>query len=420
MRTNCASNNISQDYGLFVRSKTRSARHLEESPVRNASFFGHNSDRLYHGLVNEFEVLGKQNTNSYVKIESNGKETSLFTPLHASFDKEINKYEAKFNLIFGHLNVNKDKYLIYHCSFVCGGWGDRIKGIVTSYLLSVISNRTFGINITFPCQLNQLLIPNLVNWDFTLRKNDLFSVYDLDYIGNHVEIQENIENVDFSQNKESVIYVRINQDWIDQLRKHIVLRTKVPLMESELYSDVIRIIYFALFKPSNKLRANIEHFIKNNVADKKLACFHARTGVGENTRYNIDEFESVWSFLSEFNNSGEYKIFVTSDNKYITKLAGSRFGSNLVKIDHEATHIDMDGSCDGFLAALSDHGILMRCDALVLTASGFSYQAAHLRQTSRDLYCFFRTHGLYPCRRDLIKYSYGWPCGRNNRDQICM
>ncbi|KAK3585957.1 hypothetical protein CHS0354_038500 [Potamilus streckersoni] len=387
MRTKCFSNDNNQGYDLFMRSKKSSTRLLEESPVGKAISFGNNSNRLDHGLVNKFELLVNSNSNSDVKIENKGKETGLFAPLHTSFDKEIKNYEAKFNMMFGHLNVSKDKYLIYICSSECGGWGDRIKGIVTSYLLSVISNRTFGINITFPCQLNQFLIPNLVNWDFTLAENELFSVCDLDYITNHEDIQEKIQNIEFSQYKDSVIYVRINQDWIDQLRKHIVLRTIVPQMQSEFYSDVIRVIYFALFKPSNTLRENIENFIQNNVGNKKLACFHARTGVGENTRYNIDEFESVWSFLAEFDISGEYKIFLTSDNKDIAKLARSRFGSNLVRIDHEVTHIDKDISCDGFLATLSDHGILMRCDVLALTASGFSYQAAHLRQTSQLTVC---------------------------------
>lgn len=47
----------------------------------------------------------------------------------------------------------KDKYVIYECTNenLCGGWGDRLKGIMSSYAWSLITNRKFLIKHTRPC-----------------------------------------------------------------------------------------------------------------------------------------------------------------------------------------------------------------------------------------------------------------------------
>ena len=54
----------------------------------------------------------------------------------------------------------------YRCttSWRCGGWGDRLKGIMSTYALSLVLNRSFSIEITQPCPLESMLLPNKVNW----------------------------------------------------------------------------------------------------------------------------------------------------------------------------------------------------------------------------------------------------------------
>jgi hypothetical protein len=47
-------------------------------------------------------------------------------------------------------------------SFV--GWGDRTRKIVASFLLSLALNRTFILDMTWPCPIEHLLADNLIPW----------------------------------------------------------------------------------------------------------------------------------------------------------------------------------------------------------------------------------------------------------------
>ena len=57
-----------------------------------------------------------------------------------------------------------NKWLIYECKNHCGGWADRLKGIMSVYALSLLTQRHFLIDITTPCNFSQLFVPNLVDW----------------------------------------------------------------------------------------------------------------------------------------------------------------------------------------------------------------------------------------------------------------
>ena len=62
------------------------------------------------------------------------------------------------------LNLDKDKFLIFSCD-KCGGWADRLKGLLSSYALALLLNRTFIIDIHQPCRISKLIDPNMVDWD---------------------------------------------------------------------------------------------------------------------------------------------------------------------------------------------------------------------------------------------------------------
>ena len=56
-----------------------------------------------------------------------------------------------------------------------GGWADRVKGIMSAYAVSIVTNRQLVINITTPCPLTEYLEPNEINWNIDL-PNDLTTV----------------------------------------------------------------------------------------------------------------------------------------------------------------------------------------------------------------------------------------------------
>ena len=69
--------------------------------------------------------------------------------------------------------IQKDRrnFLIYQCNSRCGGYGNRIHGITMSLLFAILSNRTFLIEMNHPLDINRLLHPNAVKWNYTGYRN---------------------------------------------------------------------------------------------------------------------------------------------------------------------------------------------------------------------------------------------------------
>ena len=63
-----------------------------------------------------------------------------------------------------HQRGDATKYLIHTCINHCGGFADRMRGIVALYLLSIKHERKFGIYHPQPCHLRKMLVPSEYNW----------------------------------------------------------------------------------------------------------------------------------------------------------------------------------------------------------------------------------------------------------------
>ena len=65
------------------------------------------------------------------------------------------------------LEENKRRFLLYECNSRCGGYGNRIRGITMSLLFAILTNRTFLMQMKFPFDINRLLHPNTIKWNYT-------------------------------------------------------------------------------------------------------------------------------------------------------------------------------------------------------------------------------------------------------------
>lgn len=61
----------------------------------------------------------------------------------------------------------KGNFLIYECNRLCGGYGNRIQGITIALMFAIFSNRTFLIQMNYPFDINKLLHPNAIKWNYT-------------------------------------------------------------------------------------------------------------------------------------------------------------------------------------------------------------------------------------------------------------
>lgn len=78
----------------------------------------------------------------------------------------------------------QEHFIMYRCDALldthnCGGHGDRLKGIMSLYLWSLLSNRTLLVRITRPCNFINLLEPNEVDWNrqVTFRPGEVAEIH---------------------------------------------------------------------------------------------------------------------------------------------------------------------------------------------------------------------------------------------------
>jgi hypothetical protein len=68
-------------------------------------------------------------------------------PLHRKPD--ISKIQSMID----NVTVDNTKYVQYICDKKCGGWGDRLKGIISTFMLSLVLERKFLMKVKHPCDM---------------------------------------------------------------------------------------------------------------------------------------------------------------------------------------------------------------------------------------------------------------------------
>ena len=101
----------------------------------------------------------------------------IFYLILKSFKQINNEYDYLTD--YSEININ-EKYIMYRCDknldkHECGGWGDRIKGIMSAYWWAKITGRKLLININKPCDLSKILEPNEINWNIKQKSYTQFN-----------------------------------------------------------------------------------------------------------------------------------------------------------------------------------------------------------------------------------------------------
>ena len=127
-------------------------------------------------------------------------------------DRTIDSNDILFQPI-----VHNTKFIQYECNApnkVCGGWADRLKGIMATYALSVVLNRSFLIQITQPCYIESLLQPGKVDWTRKIDR-DKMKIYRIDDNGllrglfEHIDLETysaDMMNADLISIQSNVMY----------------------------------------------------------------------------------------------------------------------------------------------------------------------------------------------------------------------
>ncbi|XP_052800610.1 uncharacterized protein LOC128231622 isoform X2 [Mya arenaria] len=280
---------------------------------------------------------------------------------------------------------------------MCGGLGDRQRGIITAFLFALLTNRTFIIDSTHPCELETIMEPNMYNWlhcknyASNVRRDEKTEFQLID------KFKTTIPSLDFGNWEKIVVDIRLNWLAFSKIRQHDSTK-KLKLLEDISDEDVIKIVLDALFKPKDRMTKAIDAFFMNITHTGLVVCAHIR--VGKNPSIPTDgviserhpNITTVFSFLAKFDKPG-YIIYIGSDSDEI-KNASTFLFKNIITIKNKIVHVDRIGSmrrnvaCEGYYTAVLEQQILARCDTLILTASNFGSMAAFQRGRSDNLFVY--------------------------------
>ena len=313
---------------------------------------------------------------------------------------------------------NNQKFLVYRCdsSSWCGGWGDRQKGIVSTFLLSLLTERLFIIDIDNPCKLENILVPNIYNWSTCLafvKSAPSQNVIHANYIDNKAKLEE-IRNFDFNRKWPSHIVVsRFNNYAISEIRQHKLAKTRLKWLLNITNEEAMHLVLNTLFKPTHGMLKDAISFYDNQVKGRLLVCGHIRVGKNPsipsdiNLRFGVPNITMLLDFLKLFDVDGTNAIYIASDSENVKKIARTRIRS-YINMNRTIVHVDRlekskkikSEACDGWKTVVLEQFILSQCDILVLTRSGLGTIAAYMRGDYKNLFMF------HPVIRTIVETKW--------------
>lgn len=287
------------------------------------------------------------------------------------------------------------KYVIYQCvdGMLCGGWGDRLKGIFAAYAWALLSDRIFLIHHTKPCLLTNMLEPNQIKWNHPnfselLKTKKVEELYRVD----HGYFKDQIKNfkLDDFKNRSSIIVIKNNLDWLEPIAANPNTRSKLIELGYEPDKFKMQFLfhkwYSNLFKLTKNLDEKYQEFLKRAKPNKDslLICAQVRIGGSREHVSNDENFTQrnntviYWNHIRNvfIQNNTNYMIFLTTDTKQIEDEARKEFGNDKIIInDGINAHLDRESNlgsnCSKIEKTFLDFHSLQNCDKAIISESGF-------------------------------------------------
>ncbi|XP_041355815.1 uncharacterized protein LOC121373316 [Gigantopelta aegis] len=303
-------------------------------------------------------------------------------------------------------SANK-KYIIYLCtkSMTCCGWGDRQHGILSAYVISLVTNRIFGVDMSAPCPLSNLLHPRKLMWKINPADLEGLSTKYI-YTVNDKVFRQMMGQINFDEvYPQDVVYLTTNYDYFYSLKRNPhyrkIFRQKITKPRPLVFAD----LWLNVFKLNKRVKRRVTAAIAkaHPTPNHKLVCAHVRFGRSptipwdSEIRNTMETVLPLWNFLSHYTDPSFYKIFIASDTEMVLDKARQLYPQQMVEIKGDIIHIDktkhmVSDPCVGFEKVLADQYFLTNCDVLVLTYSVFGKSAAYMRRSNSNL--FYLGNGL--------------------------
>ena len=335
-----------------------------------------------------------------------------------------------------------DQYLIYHCTGGCGGWADRLKGIVIGYLLAGLTGRRFGIRVKdTPCPLTHFLVPSQVKWEVGEEEAPTSGATMVNKMDDPRFLQD-LATEDLNQIfKGRVVLFKANLDYFDKIKANPHYKEQLRWMQNLTRDQIFARLFRELFTLSPHVQETLKA-VRPASTSTRLVCAHLR--FADNTelfrdsvkRHTTEHGETVIKFLQTFDpshasynatrtsaamtppvTSADVRFFVTSDSQAFMDKAGKVFRERFVATTGRVMHVDklhvdklgeqqQQQACEAVSKVVVDQQLLSTCHVLLISKSGLSRQAAYLRGTDRGLYCVLMDGTVHKCSPSNVRDLY--------------
>ncbi|KAL3852988.1 hypothetical protein ACJMK2_016585 [Sinanodonta woodiana] len=302
----------------------------------------------------------------------------------------------------------KHAYVIYDFDANSSSIEKFYNGLITTFLISKLVDRTFLINTDYKCSPASFYQPNLVNWNISADKyrhlksltHDLRSEYNF---------RKRFENFDFEKiYNTSVVRILSNMEYIVETRRHFKSFDSILFMHLLSDSDIIRLIINGLLKPAYSVSSAARN-ITSRSGERPLICFHAE--IPAEKKY--EDYRPVWNLLHNYAQnvtSRSPNVFLSINDSGLIEKAKLEFGSNVLSVYSSGMGIveNQGEFCNILFKEILLLEILKSCQTLIITDTIIGKYAAHLRNLSSNLFCFTGVSSIFRCQRDIMKSDLCW------------
>ena len=271
------------------------------------------------------------------------------------------------------------KTVVWRCQEHCGGLGDRWRGLLTSFMLALVTNRAFFIDNDNPVPLRHY---------FGIGNPALHWVFDDSMLKNKSVLEEHIvELPSIGHYASANLSIYDNFDVLVQRNTYYqpfeILRNRNVHHIVEGYDDhtLAGCVLNYLLVPTKSLQAKVSN-TKRQAAEsgKRIVAVQVRTGDGQTKRSSVitglvERFQLCVNNISTQLKT-PVQVFLTSDVENVTQLF-ERTGMDLLTFEGQVFHIDGEfgnpANIDqAFQKLLLDHLMIGHAHYAIISRSGFA------------------------------------------------
>ena len=116
--------------------------------------------------------------------------------------------------------ASSERFLIFVCDGGCGGIGDRLSGLISSFYLAVATDRIFLVEHTSPAPLQDTLEPHAIRWNVTSRLPNGLTTVELFAMDSPNPRESYLKISAAAQSEVSVLRIRINRYFVAMILWH--------------------------------------------------------------------------------------------------------------------------------------------------------------------------------------------------------